>query len=271
MPTFKIGAHILNKRNKIHSITALITAILVVITGISLAACCIVIYFTGGDDPFSRETVAKYLKYVMVQGVATVEMIIFGLVLVFAFPTEKSKLRAKPNIIVTRKKLTEKLAKRDEILLRSDEKIKNEKKFRKNISLALGAILSVFGAAAILFAALIDYSIDGVNSYVIKVSVFTFSLAIAGGALIYVWDILSKKSYKREIDALKSLLVIANTDVPDTKQEQTADKTPLFANLVRIGIITAAVAFIVLGIFNGGMADVLGKAVNLCKECIGLG
>jgi len=27
----------------------------------------------------------------------------------------------------------------------------------------------------------------------------------------------------------------------------------------------------VVGIVNGGMADVLTKAVNLCKQCIGLG
>jgi hypothetical protein len=29
--------------------------------------------------------------------------------------------------------------------------------------------------------------------------------------------------------------------------------------------------FIVLGIVNGGMADVLNKAIKICTECIGLG
>ena len=33
----------------------------------------------------------------------------------------------------------------------------------------------------------------------------------------------------------------------------------------------AAVALVVLGIFNGGMGDVLAKAVKICTECIGLG
>ena len=40
-----------------------------------------------------------------------------------------------------------------------------------------------------------------------------------------------------------------------------------FAGLV----ITLSILFIVLGIINGGMADVLNKAVNICRECIGLG
>jgi hypothetical protein len=41
--------------------------------------------------------------------------------------------------------------------------------------------------------------------------------------------------------------------------------------LVRVIIFAVAVTFIILGIFNGGMADVLGKAVRICTECIGLG
>ncbi|MBQ3015424.1 MAG: hypothetical protein IJD79_01440 [Clostridia bacterium] len=258
-------------RLKIHNITAFITAALVIITGISLAACCIAIYVSGGDQPFSREAVGKYLKYVMIQGVATLELVIFGIVLKFAFPLDKEKLRAKPNILVTRKKLTEKLQKRDEILLRTDEKINREKKYRKKMSLGLASIITALGIASILFATLIDYSVSDINGYVIKVSVFAFSLAFIGGGLIYAYDILSKKSYKREIDALKSLLVIANSDVPAPEMPETKDRKPALVNLARVSIITVAVAFIVLGIFNGGMSDVLGKAVRICTECIGLG
>ncbi|MBQ8302391.1 MAG: thioredoxin [Clostridia bacterium] len=32
-----------------------------------------------------------------------------------------------------------------------------------------------------------------------------------------------------------------------------------------------SLVLVVLGIFNGGVADVLGKAVKICTECIGLG
>ena len=40
---------------------------------------------------------------------------------------------------------------------------------------------------------------------------------------------------------------------------------------VRGAILMLAVVFIIVGIVNGGMADVLGKAVRICTECIGLG
>ena len=39
----------------------------------------------------------------------------------------------------------------------------------------------------------------------------------------------------------------------------------------RLTILVLAVTFIIIGAFNGGMADVLRKAVNICTECIGLG
>ncbi len=39
----------------------------------------------------------------------------------------------------------------------------------------------------------------------------------------------------------------------------------------RIAVFAAAAVFIGLGIWNGGLWDVLVKAVNICTECIGLG
>ena len=41
--------------------------------------------------------------------------------------------------------------------------------------------------------------------------------------------------------------------------------------LLRIVLFACAIAMIVLGALNGGMNDVLVKAINICTECIGLG
>lgn len=42
-------------------------------------------------------------------------------------------------------------------------------------------------------------------------------------------------------------------------------------NMLRVIMLMAAVLLIVLGITNGGLWDVLVKAINICTECIGLG
>ena len=41
--------------------------------------------------------------------------------------------------------------------------------------------------------------------------------------------------------------------------------------LIRRILLAAAVCFIVMGIFNGSMRDVLVKAIKICTECVGLG
>ena len=41
--------------------------------------------------------------------------------------------------------------------------------------------------------------------------------------------------------------------------------------LLRAGISAAALLLLLLGIVNGGLQDVLIKAINICTECIGLG
>ncbi len=42
-------------------------------------------------------------------------------------------------------------------------------------------------------------------------------------------------------------------------------------NLLRRILMAAAIVFIIMGILNGGMKDVLVKAIRVCTECIGLG
>ena len=51
--------------------------------------------------------------------------------------------------------------------------------------------------------------------------------------------------------------------------ETESEKTAVLIG--RIVVAVVAITFVILGIFNGGMADVLAKAIKICTECIGLG
>lgn len=86
-------------------------------------------------------------------------------------------------------------------------------------------------------------------------------------------------SVKRETACMKELLVLgkgAPKEPPSAwaqRKEAAAkvlsDGRVKFALRAALGVV--AVLFLVLGIVNGGARDVLFKAVNICKECIGLG
>lgn len=42
-------------------------------------------------------------------------------------------------------------------------------------------------------------------------------------------------------------------------------------NIARTVLFVLALFFLIIGVMNGGMRDVLVKAINICTECIGLG
>ena len=49
-------------------------------------------------------------------------------------------------------------------------------------------------------------------------------------------------------------------------QEETKKRAAL-----RAGLYGLAALLVALGVLNGGLNDVLVKAINICTECIGLG
>ncbi len=65
--------------------------------------------------------------------------------------------------------------------------------------------------------------------------------------------------------------LVLRREAPKKKPEPKNEKSQNTANVARLLLLGVAVALIVLGIRNGGMFDVLVKAINICTECIGLG
>ena len=95
-----------------------------------------------------------------------------------------------------------------------------------------------------------------------------------------------KKTYKIEINALKSEIASPSEDASPIKKgvwgsaidvwksiktffEKTRSEKTTFYIRIALGVV--AVGLIVWGICNGGMQDVLEKAITICKQCIGIG
>jgi len=93
-------------------------------------------------------------------------------------------------------------------------------------------------------------------------------LALAFGALFTAaW--LCDQSREREMDALLEVIRQKRPPavrVPMRDQPETGKRRAL-----RLALYAAAAVLIVLGVLNGGLNDVLIKAINICTECIGLG
>ena len=86
-----------------------------------------------------------------------------------------------------------------------------------------------------------------------------------GIAIFAVTSYLGERSMIRETEAAKALT--GRTGIRPGVQR----KNNRIVCAVRIIIAAAAAAMMMAGIANGGMRDVLIKAVSLCTECVGLG
>lgn len=139
----------------------------------------------------------------------------------------------------------------------------------------------------------------GLDQNIVALIAFIVPWTIAGLASLVITTVLQEKSILRETDAANAAIKAAKAtaaptqaaeaaagqavaQAPGTAGAQTAPKAP--APLVSVSpetarrrillrriLMAAAVLFIVLGIFNGSMKDVLIKAIKICTECVGLG
>lgn len=76
-------------------------------------------------------------------------------------------------------------------------------------------------------------------------------------------SLLCQRSFEREIRLLQG------SDRSESAAQPSVTESS--AGRIRVVLYLLAVAFIVLGVLNGGLRDVLVKAINICTECIGLG
>lgn len=100
------------------------------------------------------------------------------------------------------------------------------------------------------------------------------ALCFGAAALAYCCAvrILTDISCERALLYAKSIMLLPAPAAPARPIGKVRRGLPKYAIIVvRSVLIAAAVLMIVFGIFNGGMHDVLQKAIKICTECIGLG
>ena len=143
------------------------------------------------------------------------------------------------------------------------EAARTEENLRKKIQYGTAAL--IVGCAAVSLVYLLNrdnFTSWDLETVMGQMLVHTIPwIIIAFGAMI-VASVFCRRSMEREIALLKG--------VSGNRAPEAAAK-PSRVLFVRIALYALAITLIVLGINNGGMRDVLIKAINICTECIGLG
>lgn len=138
-----------------------------------------------------------------------------------------------------------------------------EERLRRHTRIAALAVLLLCAVACLA------YLLDGSNftsweleSVMGQMLLHVLPWVALGFAAAYAAAWRCDRSMARECALLQGLK--GGADLP-------APERALPANALRIGLYGVAIVFIVLGVMNGGLYDVLVKAIHICTECIGLG
>ena len=131
---------------------------------------------------------------------------------------------------------------------------------------------------------------EGLDHSIVSMIAYVVPWTVLGLVCLVVTTVLQGKSMQRETEAASALMKeaaaakaaqAASADAPAAKAPAAAKAgAPLYNTspetarrriLIRRVLLVAAVIFVVLGVQNGSMKDVLVKAIRICTECVGLG
>jgi len=243
------------------------SALALLVTAALLCWQCIDIYVTGNSPAnldengvhiaqvYTAEDVGQRLRSLVVPFAACVALSAAAVLAARHVPKEKERhaLTAENRLRLMKKRV--------ESLPAQAER---EEKLRRNTWIAAAAVLVVCAAMSLA------YLLNGENftSWDLEHVMGAMLLhvgpwVVLGLAAVYAAGVICDRSMLRECEALRGAATVP------AKDGKAGKSLPVPA--LRIMLYAAAIVFIVLGVMNGGLYDVLVKAIMICTECIGLG
>lgn len=263
-----------NKTVKIlHRAATVALSVTAVLCAVALAVACVQIY-QSGERPFSPQSIAGAWSDIAIFVWLFVVCVIGSGLLFWLFPAPEAKQKAKVCPHVRLSKARARLARKqyDPRLLSPLEKHDIYLVTMRG-SAVLVCILSA--VPSLFYLSNVDNftSIDtGLNAQIIRGVVPALLAALIALGFCAAVKLLSDVSAERALVYAKAIMLLPAPAAEKKAVGKACKDVPGYAIIVvRVALILVAVLMIVFGIFNGGMNDVLQKAIMICTECIGLG
>lgn len=268
----------MTKTEKIRRIYAIALGVFIVAMGIALICVAADIYYSG-EGPgkyYSREIVGDRLKKLAIPLLFLIAAIIAGAI----FPIWEAKGK---NVWATEdalRRLQRKLPTSGE----GEEFANAQREYRKMKMIKIILWCSALAVALIGAILTLVYVVntahfkgDDFGEQMLGVLKVVLPCLIAAFAAYITVSYLSACFSKKQIDHVKTMIRCGSGEVALPKELEIFDKVNKVASnditlwVVRGVVLALAITFIGLGIWNGGARDVLVKAINICRECIGIG
>ena len=263
----------MNKSEKIRRIYTIVLSVLIVAMGIALICVAADIYYSGVG--YSRELVGDRLKKLAIPLLFVIAAIIAGAL----FPLYETK--AKRTSEETLKKLQRRIPAEGE----GEEFAVAQKAYRKMKTVKISVWCSALGIALVGAIITLVYLVDTAHfagndftAHILGLVKIALPCTLVALGVCIAASYVNGYCAKEQVKQIKTMIRFASTkEVALPKEIALFDKVDKVAShnitlwVVRGVVLTLAITFIILGIFNGGARAVLLKAIAICTECIGLG
>lgn len=258
-----------SSQNKIRTICGIVLSVLIAITGICLILSCLSIY-RSGEAPFTRESIAAQFRRIAVPVILSLVGIVCGAILSILLPEAPVRPRAVTDEQARLNKLYAKLGK--ELPTATPEQsaaCHREQRKRILFRVLCGTVCLLSALPLVIYLFDLSHFTPQLNESILAATYMTLPLLFLGGGAVFANGCLVRASLRRELKLLES--IPKPTEQAAKTLEKSATDSQKTIDVIRIAVLAVAILLIALGIFNGGMRDVLGKAIKICTECIGLG
>ena len=259
--------------SRVRSITGIVLSALTLLCAVALVVGCVGIY-RSGDRPFTPERIADAWSAVAIFVWLFVICAAATGIFFLYFPPQSSKQKGEVFPELRLAKVKARLARKQYASTLLLPLVKHEI-YLKSMRISAVAICLLSAVYPLIYMHNQgNFSSFGelLNKQVAAAVVPALCYATAALGYCYAVRLLSDISCERALTYAKSIMLLPAPAAEKKPEGKHAKALPPYAILVvRIALIFTAVLMIILGIFNGGMNDVLQKAIKICTECIGLG
>ena len=251
---------------KLRLLYSVALSVALIAASICLMVACYQVYQSGGPQIYTAEKIAEAFAPISISVYIALILTFGGFVIYMLPPYEKEKLKAEKDygMMLEKQRAKTDLSGCDNGALVAA--IEKQTKLRKLLCLVNGALLI---ACTGLF---LVYALQGENFHSSQITeamisamyVFVPCLLAPFGFSVFT-AYACRASIRKELELLKQVDTMKDPD------QVFGKKCKGFTVALRVVLVVAAVALICVGLMGDGWADVLTKAVNICRECVGLG
>ena len=272
---------------RIRLISSIAVSVLSLGVGVAFITQILRIYSLGGK-PYNAQIISEYFAQiaplVWVWLALTLALGVFSVL----FPKQEKKATFKDGKLALarlKSKLPMQGENFSEDYTKSVQSLAVKEMYRKTAWIACALVCAASAVLMIIYLSNAENFLGEDVTQEVKNMVFAF-LPYLVGCFICVMGVFvyEKVSVRKETDEVKALFKESVKAGYEKEEKLTETKWQLFVAkiekaltskkgllITRSIVFAACVCLIVVGVLNGGLEAVLGKAIRICQECIGLG